>query len=174
MRRCYVLIAMAAILLSHSGVSAAPSDSSQNKLVAVNGAKAVKYTGTAERFLRRYAESDTRDNEERQWIALNTRIIDMLFGTSEKIVDPKLVDVLLGGTKIKAELDAALTRGERQVQVFEHWHAQDIKPRAITELLNIHPALEKRYRFVYTMYEGFVMSADANKLAKLKKKRSDI
>ncbi|EEY69748.1 secreted RxLR effector peptide protein, putative [Phytophthora infestans T30-4] len=169
MRCYYVLIAIAAVL---SGIATAAADSRHNKLAAVDSDKT---TDRVELFLRRNDELDAENTDERivaGAIPLNARIIKRLVKLEKKMVDPKLADDLLEGTTLKTELDAALPYAGR-TQVFERWHAQGLDPSSITKAVNIHPAIEKKYRIVYMMYELFVKSADKKRLAKLKRKRTN-
>ncbi|KAF4038158.1 hypothetical protein GN244_ATG09744 [Phytophthora infestans] len=96
---------MTAVLI---GIASAGPDSSQKKLLGVDGDKTI---GRVDRFLRRYDELDAKNTEERVVagaIPLNARIIIRLVKLENKIVDPKLADDLLEGTALKTQLDAAL------------------------------------------------------------------
>ncbi|KAF4038157.1 hypothetical protein GN244_ATG09743 [Phytophthora infestans] len=120
---------MTAVLI---GIASAGPDSSQKKLLGVDGDKTI---GRVDRFLRRYDELDAKNTEERVVagaIPLNARIINRLVKLENKIVDPKLADDLLEGTALKTQLDAALPYSGRK-QAFERWHAEGVDPCSITK-----------------------------------------
>ncbi|KAF1773470.1 hypothetical protein GQ600_14018 [Phytophthora cactorum] len=105
MRFCYALVATTVALLAHIKVSSAVAEASQTKLAAVNGLKTIETTGPNKRLLRQFTDLDTEDSEERVEagvIVLNSaKKIDDLLGIKEvnKILDPKLAEILLNGKK---------------------------------------------------------------------------
>lgn len=169
MRRCYILIAIAVVL---SGIASVVADSSQDKLMAVEGDQT---TGTVNRFLRRDDELSAENTEERIVagdIPLSARMINNIYKVEKRIVDPKLADELLekpGLKTLKTHLDAALPYSER-AKVFERWHADGVDPSSITKALKVHPAIAKKYNTVSTMYDLYVKSAAIKRLTELKRK----
>ncbi|ETN19951.1 hypothetical protein F441_12935 [Phytophthora nicotianae CJ01A1] len=99
-------------------------------------------------------------------------MINKLAKLEDKVVDPKLADKLLEGTILQTKLDSALSLSGRN-KLFESLRAEGVDPNALSKVIKMHPAIEKKYRIVYTMYEGYVKVADAKRLAKLKRKRTD-
>ncbi|ETL88501.1 hypothetical protein L917_12420, partial [Phytophthora nicotianae] len=158
-----------------SGVTSAGAASTQNTMIAVNEIKEIKTSGPTERFLRRHDELGAEATEERIAtgpIALNNRMINKLAKLEDKVVDPKLADKLLEGTILQKKLDSALSLSGRN-KLFESLRAEGVDPNALSKVIKMHPAIEKKYRIVYTMHEGYVKVADAKRLAKLKRKRTD-
>ncbi|KAG2774012.1 hypothetical protein PC129_g17905 [Phytophthora cactorum] len=180
MRFCYALVATTVALLAHIKVSSAE----QTKLAAVNGPKTIETTGANKRLLRQFTDLDTEDSEERVEgaIVLNSaKKIDDLFGIKEvnKILDPKLADISLNGKKFgdglsKKTLDEALTGNFAQkTNVFARWRANNVDPETVAKLLTSHPAIEKKYRFVYVAYKSYMETAAAKRLSGIKRKRGD-
>ncbi|KAG6956946.1 hypothetical protein JG688_00011198, partial [Phytophthora aleatoria] len=184
-RFCYALVATTVALLAHIEVSSAVVEASQTKLAAVNGLKTIETTGPNKRLLRQFTDLDTEDSEERVKagvIVLNSaKKIDDLLGIKEvnKSLDPKLAEILLNGKKFgdglsKKTLDEALNGNFAQAtKVFARWRANNVDSDTVTKLLTSHPAIEKKYRFVYVAYEGYMETAAAKRLSGIKRKRGD-
>ncbi|ETK83031.1 hypothetical protein L915_11672 [Phytophthora nicotianae] len=180
MRFYYTLLATAAALLVHSDALPAAAETSLNQLTAVDGT-----TITSQRFLRRHTDSETTDNEERLNsgpIVLDTaKKIDDLFEVEklDKILDPKMADKFLDGKTFfgwldKSALDEALNGNIAQkTKVFEHWREKRLRPKALTKVLTTDPAVRKKYKFVYEMYDSYIKYVARKKLSGLKRNRGD-
>ncbi|ETK81885.1 hypothetical protein F441_12904 [Phytophthora nicotianae CJ01A1] len=182
MRFFYALAAVAVFFID-SEVSPVEAETSLIKLKPLKGAQVVTTPNTNKRFLRQYAEFEDEDSEERiktgTVVLDTTKKIDDFFGieTINKVLDPKQIDEVLKGKKLFGWLDTktfddALNGDLMQKrEIFAFWRANRLKPRTLTSFMNLHPALEKKYRFVYEAYEGYIKMVAAKKLSGMKRAR---
>ncbi|OWZ04573.1 hypothetical protein PHMEG_00023502 [Phytophthora megakarya] len=176
MRGYYTIAATVTILLGSCDFVSA----GQNNLADFNGVFSVKNTETADigkRFLRTY---QSEYDEERKALELERLVkakrqsnaikitpsnLNRIFNVEklDEALDPKRAEKLLdegklGGWLGKADLDTVLGgKVAQKKEVFSKWRADQRSAEQVTQLLkHTDPAIEKKYRFVYVMYEHFL------------------
>ncbi|KAG2810132.1 hypothetical protein PC116_g13421 [Phytophthora cactorum] len=105
--------------------------------------------------------------------------IDNLLGIKKvnKILDSQLADKLVKGKKCwgwldMKTLDEALTGTWAQTKdVFARLRANKVDLTELTMALKLHPSIEKKYRFVYEAYAGYMKTPVAKILSGRKRKR---
>ncbi|POM62010.1 Avirulence protein (Avh) [Phytophthora palmivora] len=125
--------------------------------------------GIIKRHLRNYDMGQLNDvNEER--MNLNLEKLERMFPNTEAIVDSKRVDEIFGhlnvdSFKINKEVLDSLPGSKREhfTGIFSQWMDAGISPGQLTELFKSDEAIEKKYRWVYTVYKGFVENKRRNK-----------
>ncbi|KAF1785176.1 hypothetical protein GQ600_13549 [Phytophthora cactorum] len=164
MRVCYILLAAATILQDHSETVSALTDSKQNPVASDDSVPSIvtaRIASDSKRLLR-------IGNTITQVIKYpKTVTIDQLLKTKhlDEILDPKRADAILakgplGGWLDKKTLDDVLDGSFlHKKEVFAGWHADKRTSRMVKRLIKSDPAIEKKYRAVYTLYAGYLQSA---------------
>ncbi|POM74402.1 Avirulence protein (Avh) [Phytophthora palmivora] len=176
MRASCILLATATIFLACSDIA---SSASASKLAAVDDVYSTKTDTTAstrKRVLRGF------ERIIQQPIKLNSpEKIDKVLGVKklDELLDPTRADALLAKNKLggwieKAALDKVRsgTMDEKK-EVLSSWRRSKLTPEQLTKLIKADPSIEKKYRFVSVLYEGY-LKKQPNTVSGFKRKRGEI
>ncbi|KUF81214.1 hypothetical protein AM587_10001956 [Phytophthora nicotianae] len=163
MRACYVVISAAVTFQVHSKTVFALTTLKQNQFATDDSTLSIdtaQTTGANKRSLRTIDASAITKVVK----VPKTITIDELFNIQklDEALDPKRADDILakkplGGWLDKNTLDEVLKGNLAQKKkVFEEWRANKRTGRMINLLIKSDPAIEKKYRFVYKVYAGYL------------------
>ncbi|OWZ01130.1 RxLR effector protein [Phytophthora megakarya] len=196
MRVGLAVLASATILLVGNNLV---ESASHEKLTEVSGPyfdNTVETTSDNKRILRGV---DSKNGEERKAFSINNDVpivvrrwrrvsrptnqvtlqnMDQILKLKEldAALDPKKADKLIKAGYLgwlgKKDLTMALSTNMKvKIRVFAKWRKEGRTPAVVTELIKKDPAIEKKYRFVYVAYEGWVKKEQAKRITGKKRKR---